>query len=79
MVFGELFWNPGVLVQAEDRAHRIGQGDTVNIHYLIAGGTVDEQLWSLVKNKLDVLSKVGLNQESFDTAGFSRVKVSPFQ
>lgn len=63
-------------MQAEDRVHRIGQRDSVEIHYLLASGTVDEQLWSLVKNKLDVLSQVGLNKESFDNISLTHVKVS---
>ena len=32
-------------MQAEDRAHRIGQDDNVTVHYLIAKGTADDLLW----------------------------------
>lgn len=45
VLFTELYWNPGQLVQAEDRAHRIGQCDSVNVHYLLAKGTTDDTLW----------------------------------
>ena len=37
-----------VLVQAEDRVHRIGQEDSVNVHYLVAKGTADDYMWSVV-------------------------------
>lgn len=45
VVFAELEWSPMTLVQAEDRVHRIGQQSSVNIHYLIGRGTVDDELW----------------------------------
>ncbi|PIK44326.1 putative regulator of chromatin subfamily A-like protein 1-like [Apostichopus japonicus] len=47
VLFAELFWNPGILMQAEDRAHRIGQSDAVFIHYLIGKGTADDLLCSI--------------------------------
>lgn len=36
---------PQVLIQAEDRVHRIGQTNNVNIHYLVAKGSADDHLW----------------------------------
>ncbi|XP_067426224.1 SWI/SNF-related matrix-associated actin-dependent regulator of chromatin subfamily A-like protein 1 isoform X2 [Emydura macquarii macquarii] len=65
VVFAELFWNPGVLIQAEDRAHRIGQTSSVNIHYLVAKGTADDFLWPMIQEKIKVLGEAGLSQASF--------------
>uniref|UniRef100_A0A8C2HG78 Zinc finger, RAN-binding domain containing 3 n=1 Tax=Cyprinus carpio TaxID=7962 RepID=A0A8C2HG78_CYPCA len=51
VVFAELYWNPGQVKQAEDRAHRIGQTTTVHIHYLIAKGTFDTVMWAMLNRK----------------------------
>uniref|UniRef100_A0A3Q2VYK0 Zinc finger, RAN-binding domain containing 3 n=1 Tax=Haplochromis burtoni TaxID=8153 RepID=A0A3Q2VYK0_HAPBU len=51
VVFAELYWNPGHVKQAEDRAHRIGQTSSVNVHYLIAKGTFDTVMWSMLNRK----------------------------
>lgn len=51
VVFAELYWNPGHIKQAEDRAHRIGQTIAVHIHYLIAKGTFDTVMWAMLNRK----------------------------
>ncbi|NXM71768.1 SMAL1 protein, partial [Serilophus lunatus] len=65
VVFAELFWNPGILIQAEDRAHRIGQTSSVNVHYLVAKGTADDYLWPMIQDKIKVLGEAGLSETSF--------------
>ncbi|XP_021145955.2 SWI/SNF-related matrix-associated actin-dependent regulator of chromatin subfamily A-like protein 1 isoform X1 [Columba livia] len=65
VVFAELFWNPGVLIQAEDRAHRIGQTSSVNVHYLVAKGTADDYLWPMIQKKIEVLGEAGLSETNF--------------
>ncbi|XP_051937415.1 SWI/SNF-related matrix-associated actin-dependent regulator of chromatin subfamily A-like protein 1 [Hippocampus zosterae] len=64
VIFAELFWNPGVLIQAEDRVHRIGQTNNVNIHYLVAKGTADDHLWPMIQGKMQVLEQVGLSESN---------------
>lgn len=41
--------------QAEDRAHRIGQQYSVNIHFLCAKGSADDIVWPALEKKLSVL------------------------
>lgn len=56
VVMAEMAWTPGVMIQAEDRAHRIGQAKSVNIHYLFGPGTLDEFIWPKVHAKLTVIT-----------------------
>ena len=65
VIFAELYWNPGSLLQAEDRVHRIGQKYPITVEYLIGKGTLDEHVWNLIGSKLDVLGKT-LNGESIE-------------
>lgn len=59
VVFAELYWDPGHIKQAEDRAHRIGQCNSVNIHYLIANGTLDTLMWGMLNRKVRLEFKPG--------------------
>lgn len=59
VVFAELYWDPGHIKQAEDRAHRIGQCSSVNIHYLIANGTLDTLMWGMLNRKVRLECKPG--------------------
>lgn len=51
VVFAELYWVPGCMQQAEDRAHRIGQRSSVSVQYLIAKGTLDDVLYRSLERK----------------------------
>jgi len=51
-------WNPQLINQANDRAHRIGQKNTVHIISLIARGTIDETIEDKLFNKEEMFNKV---------------------
>lgn len=58
VVMGELPWTPGVSRQAEDRVHRIGQENDVEIYYTIADDTLDGAIWEMLKNKSEMASSI---------------------
>jgi SNF2 family DNA or RNA helicase len=45
------WWNPAVEDQATDRAHRIGQTRTVEVHKLVTAGTLEERIAELLERK----------------------------
>ena len=57
-------WNPAVEDQATDRAHRIGQHRTVNVHHLMAEGTVEDRISALLERKRELTEAVLASGES---------------
>ncbi|ODN97101.1 hypothetical protein I350_08081 [Cryptococcus amylolentus CBS 6273] len=51
-------WNPHADLQAQDRAHRIGQKKEVRVLRLISSGTVEELVLARAQRKLEIDGKV---------------------
>ncbi|WP_124719938.1 DEAD/DEAH box helicase [Streptomyces sp. NBC_01732] len=51
VVHYDRWWNPAVEDQATDRAYRIGQDRPVQVHKLIAEGTVEDKVAQLLESK----------------------------
>ncbi|XP_064952922.1 uncharacterized protein LOC135606073 isoform X1 [Musa acuminata AAA Group] len=75
--FAELTWTPGDIIQAEDRAHRIGQVSSVNIYYLLSNDTVDDIIWDVVRSKLETLSQMLDGEENTLEVSSSQTSKSP--
>ncbi|RHV89264.1 ATP-dependent helicase [Clostridium sp. OF09-36] len=52
------WWNVAAQNQATDRAHRIGQENTVTVYELIAEHTIEEQIQNLQKSKQDLAEEI---------------------
>jgi len=64
VVFAEYTWTPGDLVQAEDRAHRIGQASSVNIYMLHVKNSIDDLIWQKLQSKLEHVGQVRMLSHS---------------
>jgi len=58
VAFLELGWNPATHEQAEDRLHRIGQRRSVTAYYLLASGTIDEDIEAMIESKRAIVESV---------------------
>ncbi|MET0998434.1 MAG: DEAD/DEAH box helicase [Marmoricola sp.] len=52
------WWNPAVEDQATDRAHRIGQTRAVQVHRLVAEGTIEQRIDQLLQRKRTLADSV---------------------
>lgn len=58
VVHYDRWWNPAVEAQATDRAYRIGQDRPVQVHRLIAEGTVEDRIADLLHRKRELADAV---------------------
>lgn len=57
VVFAELDWTPSNVTQAEDRAHRIGQRNSVLIQHLVLDGSLDARMAQILVEKQDIADR----------------------
>jgi len=67
VVFAELSWVSGDVLQAEDRCHRMGQRNSVLVQHLVVDGTIDARLAKVIVKKMNIqnesLDDVIVNEE----------------
>lgn len=56
VLFVELPWTPADVDQTYSRCHRIGQKGSVMATYMIASGTIDEDIFALIESKRSVVN-----------------------
>lgn len=70
VLFLELDWVPAAMMQAEDRAHRMGQRDSVLVQHLVADRSIDQAMSAALIKKAEVIEKI------LDGQSTQRAKVS---
>lgn len=69
VIFVGLDWIPSTLLQAEARAHRIGQNRNVAVYYLVGIGTIDEIVRERVLSRLEIFAAtVGAGSDGMSAA-----------
>ncbi|MEU4035494.1 DEAD/DEAH box helicase [Streptomyces collinus] len=70
VVHYDRWWNPAVEAQATDRAHRIGQTRPVQVHRMIAEGTVEDRIAALMEAKRELADAVvGSGEQALSRLG----------
>ena len=73
VVFGELDWSPAVHTQAEDRAHRMGQRDSILCYYLVAPQGSDRDMQDALGLKISQFVAL-MGDKTPDAAGEQRAQ-----
>lgn len=73
VAFLELPWSPADLEQAEDRLHRIGQNNGVQVHILVARDTIEHDLMRILQTKKGILDQTLDGEEKTDLVIFDQL------
>ena len=57
ILFVELPWTPADVDQTYSRLHRLGQQSSVTSTYMLTNGTIDEEIYSLIERKRNVVNQ----------------------
>ncbi|MFV0391124.1 MAG: DEAD/DEAH box helicase [Paludibacteraceae bacterium] len=58
VTFVEFPWTYADCEQCEDRAHRIGQKDSVTAYYFLGRNTIDEKIYQIIQTKKDMANTI---------------------
>jgi len=58
VLFVQQDWTPAIHDQAEDRCHRYGQTNNVQVYYIMCAGTIDEDIYELIEQKRGIVNSV---------------------
>lgn len=66
VAFVEFPWTYADCCQCEDRAHRIGQKDSVTCYYFLGRRTIDEKVYKIIQAKKDIANAVTGSTENIE-------------
>lgn len=71
--FVELPWHGADCEQCEDRAHRIGQKDSVNCIYFLGKDTIDEWIYKVIQDKMKMSATITGEKHKIEQTNFDDV------
>jgi SWI/SNF-related matrix-associated actin-dependent regulator 1 of chromatin subfamily A len=73
VLFVELPWTPADVDQTYSRCHRIGQKGSVMSTYMLAHGTIDEEIFELIDSKRGIVNAATEGIEVESTSGADQI------
>ncbi len=71
--FVEFPWHPADCIQCEDRCHRYGQKDSVMATYFLGKDTIDERLFEIIIEKMEIVNAVTGSEDQMQMEVVSKI------